>query len=126
ADSGAVREQVLHRDVVPDQWEIVPEQGSRRRRQLEHAVSDQARNRERGQPLRPARDPELRVEPVRDRMAPVGEPVGDGKLDTIPAIDADDAGEPGPGGEDRDFAEHLLEPHDAYFRALRDLLRIRW
>ena len=54
-DARAVREQVLDRHTVVDQRQIAAEHGTRRRRQLEQPVLDQADDRQRRQALRSAR-----------------------------------------------------------------------
>ena len=67
-------------------------------REVERAALDQAHHGQRGEALRPARRREQGVDRVGDLVAPVGETVGQRELRPRRAVDADDAGEPGPLG----------------------------
>ena len=85
ADPGAVREEVLDRDLVGDQRQVVAEQRAGGRRQREDAVLDQARDRQRRQPLDAARDRELRLERVRNLVSSMREPVRLGEDSVSPS-----------------------------------------
>lgn len=74
--------QMLDGHVVTNQRQVVAEQRARGRREREHAVLDQARNGHRRQALRPARDPELRID---------GDAVSVRRGESV---DANDTGEP--------------------------------
>ena len=63
------------------------------RRELEHAFLDQAHDGERGEALRPARDPEPRVDRVRDLEAAMREAVRPRQLDLVASVDSDDTRE---------------------------------
>jgi hypothetical protein len=102
-DAGAVREQMLDRDVLGDQRQVVPEHRARRRRELETTFLDQAHERQGRQSLRPARNREAGVEHVRDFVCAVREAVRLRHYDAIQQVDANDAREPRLGGD-------LIEP----------------
>ena len=92
ADPRPVREQLLDRHGVVDQWQVRAEDRARGRREVERALLDERHDGQRGQALGAARDREPRLDGVRDPVGAVGEPVR--ARDPIAvAIDADDAGE---------------------------------
>ena len=93
ADPGAVREEVLDRDLVGDQRQVVAEQRAGGRRHREDAVLDQARDRQRRQPLDAARDRELRLQRVRNLVSSMREPVRLGEDGLSVEVDADHPGE---------------------------------
>ena len=76
ADAGAVGEQLLDGHVVVDQREVLAEQRASGRREVERAVLDEAHDRERGEALRPARDPESGVDLFGIPWPRCGEAVG--------------------------------------------------
>src|SRR6266508_3486819 len=84
---------MLDRHVVADERKILAEQGTSGRRGIEMAVLDQAHHRERCQPLRSTRDPELSVHLIGDLVATVCQPVGLRHFDPIRAVDPYHTGE---------------------------------
>ena len=99
ADARSVGEQVLDRDALVDQRQVVAQQRPCRGRRLERPVLDEAHHGQRGEALRPARDPEPRVAGVRDPQPAMGEAVRLHEYGLVGAVDADDAGEGGPFGD---------------------------
>ena len=87
-------QQMLDRDVVGDERQVVTEHGTGRRGELERSVLDQAHHRERREPLRAARYREDRLDRVRDPVGTVGEPVRLGQLGAARAVHAHDTREP--------------------------------
>jgi hypothetical protein len=102
-----VREEVLHRHAVVDQREVAAEQGTSGRRELQPAFLDEADDGERREAFRPARDPEARVDLVRDLKAAMRETVRLLQLDPVAAVDPNDAREPGLGSEGVEIACRL-------------------
>lgn len=92
-DPRAVREQVLDRDVVADQRQVVAEEGAGGRHKLEHPVLDQAHDGQRGQRLGRARSSEQRVGRVRDLPRTVREAPRLLQLEPAATIDANGTGE---------------------------------
>jgi hypothetical protein len=88
-----VAQQVLYRDVVADQREVTAEDRAGAGGEVEHAGVDQRHDRERGQALGAACEPQLRRDGVRDPMRPVGQAEGLGELHLAAALDVDDARE---------------------------------
>ena len=93
ADARAVRQQVLDGDVVADERKISAEHRACRRRELERAVLDEARDCYGSQSLGGARSCELGVDRVRDPETAMRKPIRLCKLDLTVTIDAYDARE---------------------------------
>jgi hypothetical protein len=93
ADPRPVRQQMLDGDALVDERQVGAENRPRRRRKVESSLLDEAHDHQRGEPLRAARDAELRVGRVRNPVSPVGETVGADELDAVGTVDPDDARE---------------------------------
>lgn len=101
ADARSVREQVFDRHRFVDEWQIVPEHRAGGGAEIQPTLFDQAHDRQSGESLGPAGDPEPRVDLVRDLPAPMRETVGLDELDPAP-VDTHDAGERRLGGDQID------------------------
>jgi hypothetical protein len=88
ADARSVREQVFDRHRFVDEWQIVPEHRAGGGAEIQPTLFDQAHDRQRGESLGSARDPEPRIDRVRDSRASVRETVGLRELDLAASVDA--------------------------------------
>jgi hypothetical protein len=125
ADPGAMREQMLDRDVVGDERKVISEHGARGRVEREHAVLDEAHDRERGHALEAARGRELRLRCVRLSAVASREPVAALDDDLISAVDPDSSGEARLRGDRVDIALELRHRADATPRCGRGARRGR-
>jgi hypothetical protein len=117
ADAGPMREQMLDRHVVADEREVATEHRARGGRELEQPVLDQAHDGERREALRAARDPELRVDRIRDLVAAVREPLCLGDFYPPSAVDSHDAGELRLGGDRIDLGLESGHPQNVFSAA---------
>ena len=93
ADPRSVREQMLDRHVVGDERQVGTEHGTGGGGEVERARFDQPHDRQRGQALPAARDPELGVDPVLDLEGAVREAVRPCERRRVGPVDAHDARE---------------------------------
>jgi hypothetical protein len=77
------------RHAVADERKVPAEKCAGGRGEIQHAVLDEAHDRQCGQALRPARDGELRVDRVGHAAAAVRKAVGFRELDPVAAVHAD-------------------------------------
>jgi hypothetical protein len=94
ADARSVREELLGGHAGVDQRKVLAEDQAHRRREVEAPFRDQRNDRERREPLRAARDRELRIDTVRHLVRPIRETVRLLEHDAVRIVDANDAGEP--------------------------------
>jgi hypothetical protein len=108
-----VREQVFDGHGVVDQRQIVAQHRACGGRPAQPSLFDQAHQGQGGQALGAARDPEPRIDLVRDLPAPMCEPVGLDELDLAAPIDTHDAGERRLGGDPVDLSLQVVHPATA-------------
>ena len=88
-----MREQMFDRHVVADEREILAEDGTRRRREIERAVLDETRDRDCRQSFGAARDGEPGVDLIWDLIGAMRKPIRLRELNFVADVDSHDAGE---------------------------------
>ena len=88
-----MREELLDRDRIVDQRQIVAEHRARGRREFERPILDEAYHGERCHPFHAARGRKAHLGGVRDLPAAISEAVGPLEDDLVAPIDANDPGE---------------------------------
>jgi hypothetical protein len=113
ADSGPVGEEMADRDGVGDERQVLAQEGPRGRREREGAVLDEAHDGRCGQPLRAARDAELRGGQVGDAVGAIGQAVRGLEHDLLRPVDPHDAGEGRLGRRPVDGVAQVVHDADA-------------